>query len=199
MSAVTASRAAGATRLVALGGIRIAGLAVAVGAAAVGVAFAAVSIVGPEVWVFSSDGTGAGWLTALPLPLRLARAIAFLLPCVTIAVMALLLADLSWRVRREVRFVPAVSRTAAALAITLGVGSWLSKIAANLVSYSGLVYDDIVDPAHADPNGPPIDWGISSQTFAPDAALLGLAVVLGVLAYIIRAGERLQRDTEGLV
>jgi hypothetical protein len=199
MAAVTASRATGATRLVALGGIRIAGLAVAVGAAAVGVAFASLSIVGPDVWVFSGDGTGAGWLTALPLPLRLARAIAFLLPCVTIAVMALLLADLCWRVRREVRFVPAVSRTAAALAITLGVGSWLSKIAANLVSYSGLVYDDIVDPAHADPNGLPIDWGISSQTFAPDPALLGLAVVLGVLAYIIRAGERLQRDTEGLV
>jgi hypothetical protein len=199
MSAVTASRAAGATRLVALGGIRIAGLAVAVGAAVVGVAFATVSIVGPEVWVFSSDGTGAGWFTALPLPLRLTRAIAFLLPCVTIAVMALLLADLAWRVRREVRFVPAVSRTAAALAISLGAGSWLSKIAANLVSYSGLVYDDIVDPAHADPNGLPIDWGISGQTFAPDAALLGLAVVLGVLAYIIRTGERLQRDTEGLV
>lgn len=199
MAAVSATRAAGATRLVALGGIRIAGLVLAVGAAAVGVTFASVSIVGPEVWVFSSDGTGAGWLTALPLPLRIARAVAFLLPCVTIAVMSLLLADLAWRVRREVRFVPAVSRTATALAIALGAGSWLSKIAANLVAYSGLVYDDIVDPAHADPNGLPIHWGIGSQTFLPDPALLGLAIVLGVLAYIIRAGERLQRDTEGLV
>jgi hypothetical protein len=133
------------------------------------------------------------------LPLRIARAVAFLLPCVTIAVMSLLLADLAWRVRREVRFVPAVSRTATALAIALGAGSWLSKIAANVVAYSGLVYDDIVDPARADPNGLPIYWGIGSQTFLPDPALLGLAIVLGVLAYVIRAGERLQRDTEGLV
>ncbi|MBN9140589.1 MAG: hypothetical protein J0H23_07165 [Micrococcales bacterium] len=40
---------------------------------------------------------------------------------------------------------------------------------------------------------------IGTSTFLPDPALLGLAVVLGVLAYIIRAGERLQRDAEGLV
>ena len=63
------TRAADATRLVALGGIRVTGLAIAVGAAVVGVVFASVSIVGPEVWVFSSDGTGAGQLIALPLPL----------------------------------------------------------------------------------------------------------------------------------
>lgn len=199
MVTATAARAANATRLVALGGIRIAGLAVAIGAAVVGTVFASVSIVGPEVWVFSSDGTGAGWLTALPLPLRVARAGAVLLPCVTIAAMALLLADLAWRVRREVRFDAAVSRTAAALALALGVGSWLSKIVANLVAYSGLVYDDVPDPAHVDTNTLPIDWYIGTSTFLPDPALLGLAVVLGVLAYIIRAGERLQRDAEGLV
>jgi hypothetical protein len=198
MAPATAVRAADATRLMTLGAIRIAGLAVAIGAAAVGVAFASVSIVGPEVWVFSSDGTGAGWLTALPLPLRIARAIAFLLPCATISLMALLLADLAWRIRREVRFVPTVSRTAAALAIALGVGSWLSRIAANLVAYSGLVYDG-ADPGRANPNELPIAWGLGPATFLPDPALLGLAVVLGVLAYVIRAGERLQRDAEGLI
>jgi hypothetical protein len=199
MAAVTASRAAGATRLVALGGIRIAGLAVAVGAAAVGVAFASLSIVGPDVWVFSGDGTGAGRFLDLPLAPRIARAVAFLLPCLTIAVMALLLADLAWRVRREVRFGPAISRTAAALAITLGVGSWLSKIAANLVAYSAFFYPDDIDPSRADLSTLEFRWALGATTFLPDPALLGLAVVLGVLAYIIRAGERLQRDTEGLV
>ena len=37
------------------------------------------------------------------------------------------------------------------------------------------------------------------QSFLPDAPLLGLAIVLAVLAYIVQSGERLQRDTEGLV
>jgi hypothetical protein len=98
-----------------------------------------------------------------------------------------------------VRFVPAVSRTAAALAISLGAGSWLSKIAANLVAYSAYFYPDDVDPAQADPSTLEFQWALGTATFLPDPALLGLAVVLGVLAYIIRAGERLQRDTEGLV
>jgi hypothetical protein len=199
MASVSAARAAGATRHVALGGIRIAGLAVAVGAAVVGVAFAAVSIVGPEVWVFSSDGTGAGQLIALPLPLRVARGVAFLLPCTTIAVIALLVADLAWRVRREVRFVPAVSRTVATMAVALGVGSWLSEIALNIVRWTVLIYPSDVDPAAVAPATLPIDWAVRAQTLVPNWPLLGLAIVLAVLAYIIRAGERLQRDTEGLV
>jgi hypothetical protein len=199
MAAVSATRAAGATRLVALGGIRIAGLVLAVGAAAVGVTFASVSIVGPEVWVFSSDGTGAGQLIALPLPLRMAHAVAFLLPCVTVAALALLVADLAWRVRHEVRFVPAVSRTVATLAAVLAVGSWLSEISINVARWTGLVYPNDVDPAKVDVTTLPIDWAVRMQTLVPNWPLLGLAIVLGVLAYIIRAGERLQRDSEGLV
>ncbi|HTN57221.1 MAG TPA: hypothetical protein VL043_03030 [Protaetiibacter sp.] len=193
------TRAADATRLVALGGIRVTGLAIAVGAAVVGVVFASVSIVGPEVWVFSSDGTGAGQLIALPLPLRMAHAVAFLLPCVTVAAFALLVADLAWRVRREVRFVPAVSRTVAAMAVVLAAGSWLSEISINVARWTGLVYPNDVDPAKVDVTTLPIDWGVRMQTLVPNWPLLGLAIVLGVLAYIIRAGERLQRDSEGLV
>jgi hypothetical protein len=193
------TRAADATRLVALGGIRVTGLAIAVGAAVVGVVFASVSIVGPEVWVFSSDGTGAGQLIALPLPLRMAHAVAFLLPCVTVTALALLVADLAWRVRREVRFVPAVSRTVATLAAVLAVGSWLSEISINVARWTGLVYPNDVDPAKVDVTTLPIDWAVRMQTLVPNWPLLGLAIVLGVLAYIIRAGERLQRDSEGLV
>jgi hypothetical protein len=118
---------------------------------------------------------------------------------VTVAALALLVADLAWRVRREVRFVPAVSRTVAAMAAVLAVGSWLSEISINVARWTGLVYPNDVDPAKVDVTTLPIDWAVRMQTLVPNWPLLGLAIVLGVLAYIIRAGERLQRDSEGLV
>jgi len=199
MTAPTTNRATDATRILALGSIRITGITVAVLAATVALTFAIVTIVGPTVWVFSDDGTGAGTLTELPLGLRVARAVAFLLPCATASAMALLVAELAWKVRRGVRFVPQVSRAATALALTLGVGSWASKIAVNLVASSGLIYNDVTDPTQVDVNVLPIHWGFGAHILWPDPTLLGLAIVLGVLAYIIRAGERLQRDTDGLV
>ena len=45
----------------------------------------------------------------------------------------------------------------------------------------------------------PIEWNVTAQTFAPNWTLLASSIVLAVLAYVIRAGERLQRETEGLV
>jgi hypothetical protein len=110
-----------------------------------------------------------------------------------------LVADLAWRVRHEVRYVPAVSRTVATLAAVLAVGSWLSEISINVARWTGLVYPNDVDPAKVDVTTLPIDWAVRMQTLVPNWPLLGLAIVLGVLAYIIRAGERLQRDSEGLV
>jgi len=34
---------------------------------------------------------------------------------------------------------------------------------------------------------------------APNLPVLAVSVVIGLLAYVIGAGERLQRDTDGLV
>jgi|GEM_PF-1176035 len=201
MATVTASRAAGATRLVALGGIRIAGLAVAVGAAVVGVVYLIGSIVGDTV---TSPGAGIfelerGLLSGLPLSLRLLNAISFLLACLVVSGMAWIIADLAWRVRRGVRFDTAVSRSTAALAVVLALGATVVQFVRNLMLYTGLRYPEDVDPATVDRTALPIEWGIGTYTFMPNFTLLGLAIVLGVLAYIIRAGERLQRDTEGLV
>jgi hypothetical protein len=201
MGAVTATRAAGATRLVALGGIRIAGLAVAVGAAAVGAAYLIVSIVGDTV---ASPGAGIfelerGLLSGLPFGLRLLNAISFLLACLVVSGMAWIIADLAWRVRRGVRFDTAVSRSTAALAVVLALGATVVQFVRNLMLYTGLRYPEDVDPATVDRASLPLEWGVGTYTFVPNFTLLGLAVVLGVLAYIIRAGERLQRDTEGLV
>ena len=54
------------------------------------------------------------------------------------------------------------------------------------------------DPTH--PVGAPIAWAAASSiVLVPDFAFLGLSVVLGLLAYIIGSGERVQQDTEGLV
>jgi hypothetical protein len=193
------SRPAEATRLAVLGVIRIGALAVAIGATVTGVVYAIVATIGPTVWLAIGDGSGSGTFVDLPRELRLVNAAAFLLAALTVAVMAFLLADLVWRVRRGVRFVPAVSRSAWALAITLAVGSTLAQIADNLGRWSGLLYRDDVDPATVDPMTLPIEWNLNLQTFAPNWALLGLSVVLAVLAYVIRAGERLQLDTDGLV
>ncbi|MFT3798050.1 hypothetical protein [Microbacterium sp.] len=193
------SAAVAVARPGALGGIRVVGLIVGIVAAALGIGGTIVTIIGPSVELLPETSFDGTRLISLPLPLRIVHAAFILLALLTVAAMALLLADLAGRVRREVRFVPAVSRTAAALAIVLGVGSWLAQSAASIARWSGVRYDEGVDPATADMSTLPIDWVVTAQTLAPNWTLLGLAIVLGVLASIIRAGERLQRDTEGLV
>lgn len=199
MATVDATTHATATRWAVLGVIRLLALILGIGAAVAGIVYTVVATTGPTVWRSTGDGAGSGTFVDLPLELRLVNAAAFLLGALTVTAMSLILADLAWRVRRGVRFVPAVSRSAWALAIALAVGSTLAQIAANLGRFSGLYYADDVDPATVDPMTLPIAWNVTLQTFSPDWALLGLSVVLAVLAYIIRAGERLQRDTEGLV
>ena len=194
-----ATTATATARLATLGTIRIIGLIVAVIAAGIGVAWFVVAAIGPQVWWTSYPGTSGGQLVTLPLELRLINATTVLLWNLTTAGLALIVADLAWRVRRGVEFVPAVSRAAWALAIVLAAGSWLAQIVQNIAGQSGLIYPDFGDTATIDPLGLPIYWGIAPHTFIPNGAFLGLSIVLGVLAYIIQAGERLQRDTEGLV
>lgn len=115
----------------------------------------------------------------------------------TTATMAFFVGGLARRVRHGVLFIPAVTRTAWSLAITLAVGSVVAQTIENVGRASAIVY------AYTDPTGnpmaAPIGWGIGWYDLAPNLPLLAVSVVLGLLAYVIGAGERLQRDTEGLV
>jgi hypothetical protein len=183
-------------RLVALGAIRVVGLVVAVVAGAVGVAGAIVTAVGPEVWIAGPDGAGS--FVALPLPLRIAHAVAVLVTASSVAVLALAVSRLAWRVRREAAFVPALTRAMAAIAGIVIVGSWLSRIAASVAAHAGVDFGD-GDPSTVDASTAPIDWGIQPGTFAPDLPLLGIGITFALCAVILRSAERMQRDTEGLV
>jgi hypothetical protein len=85
------------------------------------------------------------------------------------------------------------------LAAILGAGSWLARIAQTISDQAGVVYPDTGNPALENIVSLPIGWTIVPQTFLPDAPMLGLAIVLAVMAYIVQSGEQLQRDTDGLV
>ena len=201
MAATMTTRATHATRLVALGGIRATGLVVAIGAAATGIAYAVVSIAGDTV-ISPGEGVYAldqGLISGLPLPLRALNAAAFALASFVIAGMAAIVSDLASRIRRSVRFDAAVSRATAALAIVLGFGATVGQFTRNLLVQTTLLLPDGVDPTTVARSALPIEWGWGAHTVLPNWMLLGLAIVLGVLAYVIRAGERLQRDTDGLV
>ncbi|MEO6117249.1 MAG: hypothetical protein ABIP33_12760, partial [Pseudolysinimonas sp.] len=91
----------------------------------------------------------------------------------------------------------AVTCGAWSLAIALAVGSTVARIVENIARGSSLVLDDVADPSH--PVGAPVHWNVGPQILALDLPLLGVSIVIGLLAYVIGAGERLQRDTEGLV
>jgi hypothetical protein len=197
-TAVT-NRLAGSTaiRFAALGAIRIVALLVALVTATAGVVYFLVSAAGPEVWWAGPDGGGV--FIALPFELRLVNAGTFLLWNLTAAGLALIVSDLAWRIRRGVEFVPSVSRAAWGLAITLGAGSWLAQIVGNIAGHAGRVFPDDWDPSTMDVSRLPIDWSIGVHTFVPNGPFLGLALVLGVLAYIVHACERIQRDLEGLI
>ena len=186
--------------MAALSAIRFLARLIAVLAAAAGVVYAVTAILGPSVlWLVPSSVQQQWSLVALPLPWRIAHAAAVLLGAITVAAIATLVADLSGSIRRGVEFVPAVSRTVWTLAIVLAAGSWLTSIASNLAGHAALVYPDGPDLGFVQVDTLPIDWGLSAGTLTPDYAMLGLAITLGLLAYIVRSGERLQRDVKGLV
>jgi len=189
-----------APRRVALNAVRALALVVGVVSAAAGIAYAIPTLVGPQLlWVLDGGPPEMSGLVELRLELRVAHAVTVLLGAATVAVVAFLLADLAGRVRPGVEFVPAVTRTAWALAIVLAVGSWLAQIGENLAVRSGSIYPDTGDPATIDPSTLPLSWDLGLGTFLPDLRLLGLALAFALLAGIVQAGERLQRDTEGLV
>jgi hypothetical protein len=187
------SAAPAIARSLALGAIHILGYVIAACAITAGIVYVVVVATGGQAVV-----SGLGFVQ-LPLALSLTYAGAFLLGCLTVAGMAFVVGDLAWRTRRGVTFARSVSRSAWLLAAILGVGSWLTRIVQTIAEQSGVMYPDNVDPALVQVVNGRIGWGVSAASFLPDGALLGLAIVLAVLAYIVQSGERLQRETEGLV
>ena len=199
MAEETMASVAVPARLTGIGLRIIQGGAVIVGilAATAGVTYLTIAAVGPEVWWPSGGSNATGAFIQFPLPLRLVNAGAFLLWNATTAAMAFVVGGLARRIRRGVRFVPTVTRAAWSLAITLAVGSELSQFVENVGRYSALYLSSQADPIH--PIGAPIGWAIGAYDLMPNLPLLAVSVVLGLLAYVIGAGERLQRDSEGLV
>jgi hypothetical protein len=181
----------------ALDGIRWIAIAVGALAAAAGTAYLIVASIGPQVWWPAGGSNATGAFVTFPLPLRLVNAGAFLLWNLTTATMAFVVAGLARTIRQGVLFLPAVTRAGWSLAIALAVGSELSQFIENVGRSSALDVTDQLDPTH--PIAAPIAWGLGAWDLTPNLPLLAVSVVLGLLAYVIGAGERLQRDTEGLV
>jgi hypothetical protein len=190
---------AGSSRAMTLRLVRATALVVGILASTAGIAYVISAVTQPQiVWLLDGPGNVSGLVT-LPLELRIAHAATVLAACATVAALAFILAGLARRVREGVAFVPAISGAAWALAIVLAAGSWLAQIGENVAVRSGVAYPDTGDVTTMDPATLPLRWEFGPATVLPDLPYLGLAVVLAILASIIHAGERLQRETEGLV
>ncbi len=176
--------------------IQAAAVIVGILAATAGVAYFIVAAVGPEVWWPSGGSSATGSFVEFPLPLRLVNAGGFLVWNATTATMAFFVGGLARRIRHGVLFIPAVTRAAWSLAVTLALGSTIAQTLENVGRHSAIVYA-YTDPG--DPMAAPIGWGVGWYDLAPNLPLLAVSVVLGLLAYVIGAGERLQRETDGLV
>lgn len=189
----------GSTRTMALGLVRATGLVAGVFASTVGIVYLVSAVLQPQVvWLLDGPGNVSGLVT-LPLELRIVHAATGVVACTTVAALAFILAGLARRVRGGVAFVPAITRAAWALAIVLASGSWLAQIGENVAVRSGVAYPDRGNVTTLDPGTLPLRWEVGPATLLPDLPYLGLALVLAMLASIIHSGERLQRETEGLV
>lgn len=171
-----------AVRPVALTAIRVIGYAVAVIAAAYGVSQVVLALVTPTTSVPSSQYG----LLDLPIGIRLVVTSAVLVASLTIAVVALAIGQLAWRVRRGATFVRETTSavTVAGIALVAGplVAQTLAHIGQQLVVQDGS--DDTFE----------FSWFL-----LPDLALPGVGIALLLIAGVLRHGERLQRETEGLV
>lgn len=119
---------------------------------------------------------------------RLLIAAAALVGMLATVLVALAIAYLCRRLRRGDPFIPTLSRAIFVAALTLMIGGVIGQ--GLTVAGAWLACDELNAARHSHefvPGGP-ID-------FAPIIA----GIVLGVIAAAFRIGERLQRDTEGLV
>lgn len=171
-----------AVRITALGAIRVLSLLVAVTAAAYGVSQVALAFLSSTVTVPSAQHS----LLDLPLGIRLIVTLAVLLACLTVAVVALAIGRLAWRVRQDVSFVPETTVAVTVAGAALIAGPALAQLVAHLGEQ--LVVEHGSDETFE------FSW-----FFIPDLSLPAVGIGLLVIALVLRHGERLQRDAEGLV
>lgn len=162
--------------------IRGLGLAVGTVAAAYGVSQIILAVMAPKIDV---PGLPYG-LLPLPLGVRIVVALGILVSSLTVSVVALAVSRLAARVRRGPGF---VRETTVAVQIA-GVALIAGSLAAQVLEHLGR---ELAVQANSDGTG----------TFAwfliPDLSLAGVGVALLLIAGILRHGENLQRETEGLV
>lgn len=162
--------------------IRVIGFAVSGVAGAYGVSQVALALITPTVSVPSAQYG----LIDLPLGIRLIVTSAVLVACSTIVVVALAVGRLAWRVRCHPTFVRettvAVTVAGAALIAGPSIAQLLAHVGRQLVVEIGS--DDTFE----------FSWFL-----LPDLSLPAVGIALLLIAGILRHGERLQRDTEGLV
>jgi len=119
---------------------------------------------------------------------RILIAAAALVGILATVVVALAIAYLCQRLRRGDPFVPALSRAMFVASLTLMVGGVIGQ--GLTVAAAWLVSDEL-------------DSARSTHEFIPggpaDYTPIVAGIVLGVIAAAFRIGERMQRDTEGLV
>jgi hypothetical protein len=171
-----------AVRIATLGAIRAVSIVVTVVAAAYGTSQVALAFLSRTVTVPSAQHG----LLDLPLGIRLVVTLAVFIACLTVAVVALAIGRLARRVQQDVSFAPETTFTVtiAGTALILGPGlaQFLAHVGAQLVVENGS--DETFE----------FSW-----FFIPDLSLSAVGVALLVIALVLRHGELLQRDAEGLV
>lgn len=162
--------------------IRVLGLLVGAVAAAYGVSQMILAVLAPQIDV---PGLPYG-LLVLPLEVRVVVGLGTLVGSLTVSVVALAVSRLAARVRREPGFVHETTIAVRIAGVALIAGSLGAQILTN-------VGRELAVQAGSDGSGS-FAWFV-----IPDLSLAGVGVALLLVAGILRHGERLQRDTEGLV
>lgn len=177
MSSITAP-----VRSLALGAVQVTSFAVAVVASAYGVSQLVLAMITSTVSVPSSQFG----LLDLPFGIRLVVTSAVLLACLTVAVVALAVGRLAWRVRRETTFLRETTVAVTVAGATLITGPLLAQLLAHVGRQ--LIIQNGSDESFE------FSWFL-----LPDLSLPAVGIALLIIASILRHGERLQHETEGLV
>lgn len=168
---------------------------------------------GPTSRIVGGDGFTAGdfSIEGLDLAARMWLALGYLTNGAALLIVVLLVIELARRARSDEPFRRLLSNTMARAGITLGVGAVVWQIcfsigntlaaqqALQILSWNatGLTEEwlDWLDAIGLDSSGLPRPGLQGEVEFWP----IGVGLALIALAAVFRSGERLQRDTEGLV